>query len=152
MKMTLACGIAAFCAAASATPSADNYSAVTNDWQQGAYSNVYEWAQQRLAANPDDLPAAYAMVEYDVSFSDFAAMSNSIIRLMRVSDAATHPAFTNLYSITRPGWEYYLSDFLPKQLESDRLVEQQKSLPPGRPMTSSIFLEIFWNNGLWQTE
>ena len=89
------------------------------------------------------------MVEYDISFSDFATMSNSIIRLMRVSDAATLPAFTNLYSMTRPGWEYYLSDFLPRQLESERLAEQQKSLQPGRPMTSAIFLEIFWNNGLW---
>lgn len=149
MKTTLACGIAALCIAASATPSADTYCAVTNDWQCGAYSNVYAWAQQRLAANPDDLPAAYAMVEYDISFSDFATMSNSIIRLMRVSDAATLPAFTNLYSMTRPGWEYYLSDFLPRQLESERLAEQQKSLQPGRPMTSAIFLEIFWNNGLW---
>ena len=147
----MACGFAAMCMAAVATPSQDNYASVTNDWYQGNYSNVYEWAQARLAVNTNDLPAAYAMMEYDVSFSDFNAMSNSILRLMRISDAATQPAFTNLYQMTRPGWEYYLDVFLPKQQESERQAEQMKSMAPGRPMTSSIFLEIFWDNGLWPT-
>ena len=149
MKTTIMSGIAAVCMTAAATPSQDNYASVTNDWHLGNYSNVYEWAQLRLAANTNDLPGAYAMVEYDVSFSDFATMSNSILRLLRASDAATLPAFTNLYQMTRPGWEYYLSDFLPRQKESERHAEQLKSLVPGRPMTSSVFLEIFWQNGLW---
>lgn len=135
---------------AQAMPSADNYASVTNDWQQGNYSNVYEWAQSRLSANTNDLPAAYVMVEYDVSFSDFTSMSNSIMRMMRVSDTATLPAFTNLYHKTRPGWTYYLENFLPAQNESEREAEQLKSLAPGRPLTCSPFLDILWENSLWE--
>ncbi len=132
-----------------ATPSTDTYVAVTNDWMQGNYSNVYEWAQLRLQANTNDLPAAYAMVEYDLAFSDFNAMSNSIQRMMRISETATLPAFTNLYQMTRPGWVYYLDTFLPSQDEATRLIEQQKSFSPGHRMTSSLFLKLFWDNDLW---
>ena len=134
---------------ANAAPSSNDYASVVADWQSGNYSNVYEWAQQRLAADTNDLPAAYAMVEFDVAFSDFMAMSNSILRMMRLSDAATLPAFTNLYQMTRPGWVYYLESFLPQQNEAERVLEQQKSYLPGRPMTSSPFLKILWDGGLW---
>jgi len=116
---------------------------------QGNYSNVYEWAQQRLAANTNDLPGAYAMLEYDLCFSDFNAMSNSIQRMMRVSDDVALPAFTNLYQSTRAGWVYYLDHFLPAQNEEERLVEQQKSLIPGRRMTCDIVLEMLHDNALW---
>ena len=74
--------------AANATPSANNFHAVTNDWYQGNYSNVYELAQQRLVANSNDLVAAVNMESYDLRFSSFAAISNSILRLMRASEAA----------------------------------------------------------------
>lgn len=148
-KLILAAGAAA-ALAAGAAPSADSYAAVTNDWTQGNYSNVLEWAQTRLAASTNDLPAAYAMLEYDLAFSDFNAMSNSILRMMRVSDAAAAPAaFTNMYQMTRPGWVYYLDHFLPAQDEADRPAEQRKSARPGRPMTCSPFLKIFWENNLW---
>ena len=132
-----------------AIPSTNTYTAVTNDWTQGNYSNVYEWAQQRLQANANDLPAAYAMVEYDLAFSDFNAMSNSILRMMRASEMATLPAFTNLYQMTRPGWVYYLDTFLPSQDEATRLIEQQKSYNTGRPLTCDTFLKLFSDNGLW---
>ena len=148
-KLMLAAGAAA-AMAAGAAPSADNYAAVTNDWTHGNYSNVLEWAQTRLSANTNDLPAAYAMVEYDLAFSDFNAMSNSILRMMRLSDAATGPAaFTNMYQMPRPGWVYSLDSFLPAQSEADRPSEQRKSGRPGRPMTCSPFLKIFWENNLW---
>ena len=110
---------------------------------------MHEWAQQRLAANTNDLPGAYAMLEYDLCFSDFNAMSNSIQRMMRVSDDVTLPAFTNLYQSTRAGWVYYLDHFLPAQNDAERLVEQQKSLIPGRRMTCDIVLEMLHDNDLW---
>ena len=149
MKTLMASIAIAAALALDAAPSADNYAAVTNDWAQGNYSNVYEWAQQRLAANTNDLPGAYAMLEYDLCFSDFNAMSNSIQRMMRVSDDVTLPAFTNLYQSTRAGWVYYLDHFLPAQNDAERLVEQQKSLIPGRRMTCDIVLELLQDNDLW---
>ena len=129
MKTLMASIAIAAALALDAAPSADNYAAVTK--------------------NTNDLPGAYAMLEYDLCFSDFNAMSNSIQRMMRVSDDVTLPAFTNLYQSTRAGWVYYLDHFLPAQNEEERLVEQQKSLIPGRRMTCDIVLEMLQDNALW---
>lgn len=51
-----------------ATPSEDSYAAVTNDWYQGNFSNVYELAQTRLAANSNDVVAAYLLHDWDMAF------------------------------------------------------------------------------------
>ena len=51
MKNTIAAIVLSLSALAHAAPSADNYASVTNDWYQGNWTNVYELAQQRLAAN-----------------------------------------------------------------------------------------------------
>ncbi len=149
MKTAITTFAAATALAALAVPSADNYTAVTNDWTAGNYSNVYEWAQVRLAADTNDLAASYVMVEYDTSFSDFTAMSNSVLRMMRASDAATLPEFTNMWQKTRRAWVSYLEDFLPVQNESERAAQQQKARRTGRPMVSAFVLKMIDDAGLW---
>ena len=49
--------------AATAEPTADNFAAVTNDWYNGRWTNVFELAQQRFAVNSNDLVAANIMVD-----------------------------------------------------------------------------------------
>lgn len=132
-----------------ASPSTNSYCAVTNDWYCGNYSNVYELAQARLVANTNDLVAAHLMVEYDISFSDFSSMSNSIVRLLRVSDAETNSVFASCYAKTRPGWVYYLDEYLPCQTNDFRIAEQQKSYLPNKRMGCSRLLKIIWDNELW---
>ena len=140
----------AFVGMSKAAPSEDCFTAVTNDWYSGAYSNVYELAQQRLAVNTNDLAASHIMVEYDVAFSDMSAISNSIVRLLRVSDAETNPAFTNYYAATRAGWICYLEEYLPTLTDEQRTLEQSKSYIPGKRMTCQRMLKLLWDNGLWQ--
>ncbi len=140
----------ALASTAEAAPSEDSFAAVTNDWHAGAYSNVYELAQQRLAINTNDLAASHMMVEYDVSFSDKSSISNSVVRLLRVSDAETNPAFTNYYAATRAGWVCYLEEYLPMLTDEQRTAEQSKSYIPGRSMTCQRMLKLLWDNGLWQ--
>ena len=77
---------------------------VTNDWRRGAYSNVLELAQSRLAANTNDIVAAYIMKDYDIMFSDFTAMSNSLQRLIRAGALVTLPAYTNRFPRLRQGY------------------------------------------------
>ncbi len=136
-------------AVAVATPTANNYASVTNDWYNGNWSNVYELAQARFAANSNDLVAANIMVDYDILFSDHITMSNSIIRYMRISDAATLPAYTNIYNVMRPGWEIYLNEFLPSRTEADLLEQRTKSYIIHKRMSSGFVLKILWDNGAW---
>ena len=145
--------IAAFVAAVSisvlAAPSADNFHSVTNDWWNGNYTNVYELAQLRYAANTNDLVAAHIMAEYDMSFSSREAISNSYMRLVRVADGVTHPALTNLYSISRSGFIRYASVYAPSWTDAELEEHHRKSLEPHQTMNCDFVLEIISENGLW---
>ena len=103
MKNAIAATVLSLSALAHAAPSADNYASVTNDWYQGNWTNVFELAQQRLAANTNDLVASHLMVSYDILFSDYQAMSNSIQRLVCALDSVSEPSLTNLCSNLRSG-------------------------------------------------
>ena len=46
----------------------DDFVSVTNDWYHGNYSNVYALAEQRLAANTNDLVGDYIMYEWNMGF------------------------------------------------------------------------------------
>lgn len=145
--------IAAFVAAVSvnvlAAPSADNFHSVTNDWWNGNYTNVYELAQLRYAANTNDLVAAHLMAEYDMSFSTREAISNSYMRLVRVADGVTHPALTNIYSIARSGFIRYASVYAPSWTDAELEEHHRKSLEPHQTMNCDFVLEIISENGLW---
>ena len=119
-------------------------------WYQGNYSNVYELAQQRLAANTNDLVAAVIMETYDLRFSSFAAISNSILRVMRASEAATLPAYTNMYwRYYRDDYNWYLGEYLPQQSEARRQSEMYKAYKIHVPMSCAPTLKTFWDNNLW---
>ena len=145
--------IAAFVAAVSinvfAAPSADNFHSVTNDWWNGNYTNVYELAQLRYAANTNDLVAVHLMAEYDMSFSSREAISNSYMRLVRVADGVTHPALTNPYSISRSGFIRYASVYAPSWTDAELEEHHRKSLEPHQTMNCDFVLELISENGLW---
>ena len=150
MKKLIATALVATAAAAFAVPSENTYHAVTNDWYQGNYSSVYELAQQRLAANTNDLVAAVIMETYDLRFSSFAAISNSILRVMRASEAATLSAYTNMYwRFYRDDYNWYLNEYLPQQSEARRQSEMYKAYKIHVPMSCAPTLETFWDNNLW---
>ena len=150
MKNAIAATVLSLSALAHAAPSADNYASVTNDWYQGNWTNVYELAQQRLAANTNDLVAAVIMETYDLRFSSFAAISNSILRVMRASEAATLPAYTNMYwRFYRDDYNWYLNEYLPQQSEARRQSEMYKAYKIHVPMSCAPTLETFWDYNLW---
>ena len=149
MKNAIAATVLSLSALAHAAPSADNYASVTNDWYQGNWTNVYELAQKRLAANTNDLVASHLMVSYDILFSDYQAMSNSIQRLVRALDSVSEPSLTNLCANLRSGWVYYLDEFLPQQTEAILQEQRAKSQIPHKPLDCDFILEQISETGLW---
>ena len=149
MKNIIAAIALSLSAFAHAVPSPDNYASVTNDWYQGNWTNVYELAQRRLAANANDLVASHLMVSYDILFSDYQAMSNSIQRLVRALDSVNEPSLTNLCASLRSGWVYYLEEFLPQQTEAVLLEQRAKSQITHKPLDCDFILEQVAEKGLW---
>lgn len=134
---------------AMALPTENNFVAVTNDWRNGNYSNVYELAQVRLAANSNDLVAVNLLVEYNAMFSDVITLSNSVDRLIRVSDNITQPAYSNAYYKARPVWLYYRNDFLAHYTDDQKSADMQEVNPVGTPINCSSILEILRDADLW---
>ena len=149
MKKAIAVIAIALSASALAAPSADSYASVTNDWYQGNWTNVYELAQQRLAANTNDLVASHLMVSYDILFSDYQTMSNSIQRLVSALDSVSEPSLTNLCSSLRSGWVCYLDEFLPQQTEAVLQEQRVKSQITHKPLDCDFILKQLAEKGLW---
>ena len=149
MKNTIAAIALSLSAPVLAAPSADNYHAVTNDWYQGNWTNVYELAQQRLAANTNDLVASHLNVSYDILFSDYQAISNSILRLVGALDSVTELSLTNLCAQLRPGWVYYLDEFLPQQTDAVLQEQRAKSQITHKPLDCDFILKQIAEKGLW---
>ena len=149
MKNAIAAIVVSLSACAWSSPSADNYASVTNDWFQGNWTNVYELAQLRLAANTNDLVASHLMVSYDILFSDYQSISNSIQRLLVAMDSVTEPSMTNLCARLRPGWVYYRDEFLPRQTEAVLQEQRAKSRIPHKPLYCDFILEQISEKGLW---
>ena len=150
MKKLIVAALAVTASAVFAEPSSNDFHSVTNDWYQGNYSNVYELAQQRLVANSNDLVAAVIMESYDLRFSSFAAISNSIQRLMRASEAAALPAYTNMYwRFYRDEYNWYLGEYLPQQSEARRQAEMYKAYKIHVPMSCTSTLKLLWDENLW---
>ena len=132
-----------------ATPSSNTVEAVTQDWKQGNYSNVYELAQARFASNSNDLVAAHLMMEFDTAFSSREAASNSIMRLVRISDEVTLPAYTNLYGMARSSWIWYANEFFPSLTDTELEQHHIWAQTTRHEMSSDFMLEILWKNNLW---
>jgi hypothetical protein len=142
--MALATALSAY-----AVSTQNTFTAVTNDWYVGKWTNVLELAQTRLAANSNDLVGAHLVVSYDVLFSDIPAISNSVTRLIGAMDASTEPAMTNLISQLRPGWVYFRDEFLPRQTAADVQAQHEKSSITNKTLDCDFILKQIWDNGLW---
>lgn len=77
------------------------YSTVTNLWFQGHQSNVAAMANQRLAANTNDIAGLLMKASYDFDFASATVLSNSLSRVLSVGETITSPAFSNAFRMTR---------------------------------------------------
>ena len=149
MNKSIVVASAMLAGCAFAMPSSNNFHAVTNDWYNGNFSNVYELAQTRLAANSNDVVGAYLMLDWDFRFSGTMAVSNSISRVMAVSEQVTNPAFSNAYVTVRESCILYRDEFLPTLTDVHQQEAIEKSSVTNAPLVNEAPLKILWDNNLW---
>lgn len=90
MKTILATTILAAAINASASAYFDN---LTNLWYTAQHSNVLAIADQRLAANTNDVVGCLLRASYDFVYADAATQSNSLDRVLAVYESITTPAY-----------------------------------------------------------
>lgn len=129
----------------------DNFSLVTNLWYEGHKSNVLAIAEQRLAANSNDLAGLILKMEYNLEFCNDACFSNDISRVLTAAGTVTNGVFRKNY----PTMEMDLAFFLfflanaprpsPAELEADKA----KALIIHKPMTCEDYLKWLHDDGLF---
>ncbi len=148
---TIIAGIGAIFAALAlcASPSTNTLEAVKADWYEGRYTNVYELAVERFASNSNDLVAAHLAMEYETCFGSREAFSNSVMRLVEITDTVTHPALTNEFAETRADWIWYATEFLPSRTDEQLEQHRAKCQQIHRVLSSDYILEMIDDAGLW---
>ena len=149
MKMLLTMMIALAAVWCKGMPSTNTFVAVTNDWYNANFTNVYELAQQRMANNSNDVVAAYLMLEWDTAFGSVASVSNSMTRVIELSDTVTNECFRTPYLRLRGACLAYRDEFLPTVNEADVEAERYKSYLPHKMMIQGYMLELLVKAGLW---
>ena len=130
-------------------PSTNTFAAVTNDWYNANFTNVYELAQQRMANNSNDVVAAYLMLDWNAAFGSVVDISNSVTHVVRTSDLVTNTIFSAKYQIFRPSYLSYRDEFLATQTSATLDNEKFKSYLPHKAMASEYMLKLLDIAGLW---
>ena len=130
---------------------ADSFVLVTNLWYQGYKTNVLAIAEQRLAANSNDIAAVFLKLEYDIEFIRTNDVERSIAKLLRLANCATNANIAKYrdeiitgYSLFR---NFLLNDYHPSAevLEQDR----QKGFLNHKPFSSERYLKALHDDGLF---
>lgn len=132
-----------------AAPSVNTYAAVTNDWYNANFTNVYELAQQRMSSNTNDLVGAYLMLEWNMAFGSVASVSNAISRVVNLSDSVTNQPFRTVYAGLRDDEIEYRDRVLPTISDADVEAERYKSYLPHKKMVEDYMLRQLWISNLW---
>ncbi len=152
MKSTIKTVTAAAALAANmawATPSANTFHAVTNDWYNANFSNVLELAEARLSTNANDIVGVTLKRGYHIAFGDITALSNAVVRFIEVADTETAPSFSNTYWRIRAG-EIQLRDaVLPMFTQQMLDADAQKARLPHKIIPDYLYLKLLWEDGRW---
>lgn len=136
------------CATCGAMTSND-FVSVTNDWYHGEYSNVCALAQYREAQNTNDLVAAYIMYEWNMILGTKESFSNSIEKVLIVSDRMTNVIFVAEYASARDGFVNMRDQVIPMASEARVEADWQKARFKGKRFTEWRILKILWDEHLW---
>ena len=129
----------------------DNFSVVTNLWYNGYKSNVLAMAEQRLAANSNDLAGLVMMMEYNLEYSNDSCLSNDIFRVLSVAETTTNSMisanFLEMKEILQDFLDFLKNDYHPTEAELQE--EKAKANIIHKHMTYERYLKWLNDDGLF---
>ncbi len=127
------------------------YTNVTNLWYQGYKTNVLAIANERLAANSNDIAGLILKGGYHLAFTEVTEISNAYLRVIQVADTITTTNFAACWNKERWGRQDYLHildviverKLTPQQIENDR----KKGFIKGKRLPDSYLIEALQKDG-----
>ena len=133
-------------------PSLGDFTTVTNLWYEGHKSNVLAIAEQRLAANSNDLAGLILKMEYDLEYMNVSNYSNGIIRVLEVSRSITNECFVGekpFFEMALLGFLDYVAHGRRNFTPEEEMRERAKAAIIHKPMTYEIPLKALHDDGLF---
>lgn len=106
----------------------DNF---TNLWYTAQFSNVLAVANQRLAANTNDIAGVLMKASWDFEFLEPSDISNALARVIQVGNTCHLPSFTNVFETTKVDARLLLEIF-PLEPPEERIADRAKRGLPGK--------------------
>ena len=132
-------------------PCLGDFVTVTNLWYEGHKTNVLAIAEQRLAANSNDLAGLILKMEYNLAFSNNSCLSNDALLVISVANDMTNEHIKAHSQVMRSYLEMFLDylahDYHPTESEIE--LEKQKGFIIHKPMTYEIPLKALHDDGLF---
>ncbi len=156
-QMTLVTMLTLSCVAQTNHPPVDNFALVTNLWYQGYKTNVLAIAEQRLAANSNDLAGLIVQFNFDLEFTNRANYSNDIARITNALHISPYCSLTNgplfvpatILNNSLTGFLEYLASSQAELSQEEERSEKQKSLFSKKPLADEFFLKKLSDYGLF---
>lgn len=114
--------------AAFSSPTFDNF---TNLWYTAQHSNALAMANQRLAANSNDVAGVLMKASWDFEFLEPTDLSNTLARVVLIGNTCHTPAFTKAFKITKADARCLLDAFALEPPE-ERIADRAKRGLPGK--------------------
>ena len=125
----------------------DFYANVTNLWAQAGYkSNVLEIAEQRLAANTNDIAGLILKFEYQVAFFETASISNLAQRVLSVGETITSANFAREFPVYAEDVRTTLA-VLPLYPPGEIATDKAKALRPNKRLVPRKVIEALRDDG-----
>ena len=132
-------------------PCLGDFVTVTNLWYEGHKTNVLAIAEQRLAANSNDLAGLVLVMEYNLEYSNDSCLSNDIFRVLSVASHVTNGNMCAKFMEIKTDLEDFL-DFLKEDYhptETELLEEKAKANFIHKHMTYERYLTWLNEDGLF---
>ena len=130
----------------------DNFTLVTNLWFNGYKTNVLTIAEQRLAANPNDLAGLIIRMDFNFEFSNEECFSNDIYSVMSVASAITNyhtHSVVPLLLLDLTNQLALLATDYKLLTDEERQADKLKGLIKGKPLEDEDVLKALHDDGLF---
>ena len=111
-----------------ASPTFDNF---TNLWYTAQHSNALAMANQRLAANTNDIAGVLMKASWDFEFLEPTDISNALAQVVQIGSTYQSPTFSNIFEITKIDIRF-LMDTLAEIPPEERIADRAKRGLPGK--------------------
>ncbi|MDD2239708.1 MAG: hypothetical protein PHI93_03495 [Kiritimatiellae bacterium] len=119
---------------------------VSSLWYSGQKTNVLNIAEQRLQLNSNDIAGLILKMEYEITFLELDAVTNTMERVIQVGSSITTTNFVSVFPKLE-GSINHLVEMIPLYPTNELAADQGKGDISGKPLPHTEVLQALEDDG-----